>query len=330
MIIIDTKNLMDRKDFRIIFMGTPDFATGTLKKLVEENFRIEAVVTAPPKPAGRGQQIHQPSVCTYAVSENIPVLQPLSLKDPDFIEQLSSFSADLFVVVAFRMLPEQVWKIPPSGTINLHASLLPDYRGAAPIQHAIIQGEKITGVTTFFIEKEIDTGMILLQDKVEISPDDNGGSLHEKLMNAGADLLVKTIDRIIEKNLTPVPQSTLIHDEKLLKTAPKIFREHCRIDFTKSVNTIHNLIRGLSPHPSAWAILKKNNIPSTIRIFRSLPEHTFHSYPPGSVISDHKNHLKVAVMDGFIHLLELQPESRKKMNISEFLRGTGNSSLHFE
>jgi methionyl-tRNA formyltransferase len=330
MIISDDMGLKTKDNFRILFMGTPEFAAGTLKRIVEHGFKVVAVITAPSKPAGRGRQIRHPEVREYASAIGIPVLQPVSLKDPAFIQQLASYSADLFVVVAFRMLPEIVWQLPKYGTINLHASLLPQFRGAAPIQHAIMQGEKITGVTTFFIEKEIDTGNILLQEQVEISLDDNAGTLQDKLMATGGHLLIRTIEGIMAGTLNPLPQSDLIHDEKILKTAPKIFREQCRINFHQSVNQIYNLIRGLSPAPGAWCVIHRNNHSSTLRVYRSSPEPSDHQFNPGTFITDHRSYLKVAVPDGFIHLLEIQPESRNKMIISEFLKGLGKTDLLFE
>ncbi|HCO66918.1 MAG TPA: methionyl-tRNA formyltransferase, partial [Dysgonomonas sp.] len=240
---------MNKKDLRIVFMGTPDFAVASLKNLVDNNYTIAGVITMPDKPAGRGHKLQYSAVKQYALDNNLPLLQPEKLKDESFLESLKSWKADLQIVVAFRMLPEVVWNMPRFGTFNLHASLLPQYRGAAPINWAIINGEKETGVTTFFLTHEIDTGKIILQKKVPIMEEDNAGIIHDKLMNIGAGLVCKTVDLLLENKIDGIPQDNLISDENELKPAPKIFKETCKIDWNKSSASIHNLIRGLSPHP---------------------------------------------------------------------------------
>ncbi len=298
---------------KIIFLGTPDFAVATLKALVEAEFTICAVVTAPDKPAGRGMKMQMSSVKQYALAQNIPVLQPDKLKDDAFLHDLRSLGADIHVVVAFRMLPEVVWNMPPLGTINLHASLLPHYRGAAPINWAIINGEQVTGVTTFRLQHAIDTGNILLQEKVAITDTDTAGSLHDKLMNTGAALMVKTIKGIAAGTLTEEPQQELSG----LKTAPKIFTETCRIQWAQPTKAVYNFIRGLSPYPAAFTELQGRKI----KIFAATPEDTFHQYAPGEVVSDHKTCLKFACVDGFISIVELQMEGKTRMPVDHFLRG---------
>lgn len=305
---------------RIVFMGTPEFAVASLDALVKTGKKVVAVVTAPDRPAGRGQKLKPSAVKTYAVENGIPVLQPERLKDPEFIAQLSSLKADLQVVVAFRMLPEIVWDMPPLGTVNLHASLLPHYRGAAPINHVLINGETETGVTTFLLQHEIDTGNILFAEKVAIEPDETAGELHDKLMEVGATLLVKTVDALAQNSVTPKPQSSLIEGEqKELKSAPKIFREHCHLDWNQKVDDLHNLIRGLSPYPAAFTELNGKSI----KVFRSSKEYAdSQNLPaPGTPITDNKTFLKFSAKDGFIHVLELQAEGKKKMEVAYFLRG---------
>nr|WP_294874801.1 methionyl-tRNA formyltransferase [uncultured Pedobacter sp.] len=298
---------------KIVFMGTPDFAVASLNALVEAGFDVVGVVTAADKPAGRGQKLHESAVKQYAVSKGIKVLQPLKLKDPLFIDELKSLNADLQVVVAFRMLPEVVWDMPAKGTINLHASLLPQYRGAAPINHAIINGEKESGVTTFFLKHEIDTGDVIFSESVSINNDDTAGDLHDKLMDVGAGLLVKTVKAIEAGNYTeqPQPQS----DE--LKHAPKIFKEHCLIDWNQSGNKIYNLIRGLSPYPTAFTKLNDK----TLKVFKAEFEEKEPGISPGSFLSDGKTYLKFAARDGFIKFTDLQYEGKKRMQVDEFLRG---------
>jgi methionyl-tRNA formyltransferase len=298
---------------KIVFMGTPDFAVASLNALYENGYDIVGVVTAADKPAGRGQKLQESAVKKYAVEKGIRVLQPLKLKDPEFIEELRSLNADLQVVVAFRMLPEIVWDMPAKGTINLHASLLPNYRGAAPINHAIINGETESGVTTFFLKHEIDTGDVIFSEKVAIAEDDSAGDLHDHLMEAGARLLVKTVKAIAEGNYKEQPQSV----SGDLKHAPKIFKEFCKIDWNQPVKTIYNLIRGLSPYPTAFTELNGK----TIKIFKAQYEEIAPDVAPGNFVSDGKTFLKFASTDGFITVTDLQYEGKKRMMAEEFLRG---------
>lgn len=301
---------------RIIFMGTPDFAVASLKALIEAGEEVVAVVTGPDKPAGRGQKMHSSAVKQFAVPQNIPVLQPVKLRDPEFLEELKSFQADLQVVVAFRMLPEIVWNMPPKGTINVHASLLPNYRGAAPINHAILNGEKSSGVTTFLLQHEIDTGNILFFTEVPITETDNAGDLHDKLMVAGAELLIKTVNAIKEGKVNPIPQDELSSNQEL-KHAPKIFKEDCLIDWDKSTEEVFNQIRGLSPYPAAFTYLDDK----VLKIYSAEKEVVGHSEKPGSYISDGKTNIKFATADGFISLSEIQIEGKKRMAVTDFLRG---------
>lgn len=294
-------------------MGTPDFAVASLDALVQANFDVVAVVTAPDKPAGRGQKLNESAVKKYAVEKGIPVLQPEKLKNPEFIEELRSYQADLQVVVAFRMLPEIVWNMPAKGTINLHGSLLPQYRGAAPINHAIINGEKESGVTTFFLKQEIDTGDIILSDSVPIADDETAGELHDKLMVVGANLLVKTLRAIEANNITEQPQP----QNADLKHAPKIFKEDCKIDWNNQAQTIHNLIRGLSPYPTAFTVLNEKNL----KVFKAEIEDKEPGIVAGGFLTDGKTYLKFAAKDGFIKLLDIQYEGKKRMLIEDFLRG---------
>jgi methionyl-tRNA formyltransferase len=309
---------MNPKDTGIVFMGTPPFAVASLDALVKAGFSIVSVVTAPDKPAGRGLQLQQSAVKKYAVENNLPVLQPTKLKDPAFIEALKVLDAHLFVVVAFRMLPEVVWDMPPMGTINVHGSLLPSYRGAAPINWAVINGEKETGVTTFKLKAAIDTGNILLQDKLPISESDTAGTIHDKMMVLGANLLVTTLTGLINNTLTEKDQETIIdNDPTLLKHAPKIFTETCTINWTGDGASIYNLIRGLSPFPGALTKLDDK----ILKIFESAKEISSHANKLGSVSTDSKTYLKFACADGYIHVLDLQLEGKKRMKVADFLRG---------
>lgn len=303
------------EDLRIVFLGTPDFAVASLKALIEAGGNVVAVVTAPDKPAGRGMHLHQSAVKQYALSQNLPVLQPEKLKDPAFLEELATFKADLLVVVAFRMLPVAVWNMPPLGTINVHGSLLPQYRGAAPINWAIINGETETGVTTFKLQHEIDTGDILLQQRVAILPEDNVGTLYEKLMNAGASLLVTTAKGIAAGTLKEIPQADIPATE--LKNAPKIFKEHTHIDWQKPARDVHNLVRGLSPYPAAYTELQGK----VFKIYLSHIELAEHGKQAGAYDTDGKTYLRFAAMDGWIYADEVQQEGKKRMDISSFLRG---------
>lgn len=298
---------------KIVFMGTPDFAVASLNALAEAGFDIVGVVTAADKPAGRGQKLQESAVKKYAVEKGLKVLQPLKLKDPDFIAELKALNADLHVVVAFRMLPEVVWDMPAKGTINLHGSLLPQYRGAAPINHAIINGEKESGVTTFFLKHEIDTGDVIFSETVPIAEEDTAGDLHDKLMETGAGLLVKTVKAIEANAYTEQPQ--IFSAE--LKHAPKIFKEFCKVDWNNSVKIIYNLIRGLSPYPTAFTELNEK----TLKIFKAGFEETTPSVSPGMFITDGKSYLKFAAQDGYITLLDIQYEGKKRMMVDEFLRG---------
>lgn len=298
---------------RIVFMGTPDFAVASLDALNKAGFDIVGVVTAADKPAGRGQKMSESAVKKYAVENGLKLLQPLKLKDPEFINELKQLNADLQVVVAFRMLPEIVWNMPPKGTINLHGSLLPQYRGAAPINHAIINGEKETGVTTFFLKHEIDTGDVIFSAKTAITDEDTAGTLHDKLMHIGADLIVKTVKAIEEDNYTEVPQPV----DAELKAAPKIFKDFCEINWNQDNQTVYNHIRGLSPYPAAFTTLNGK----MLKIFKVLKETATPNDAPGTYQTDGKTYLKFATKNGYIVLLELQLEGKKRMLVDEFLRG---------
>ncbi len=297
---------------RIIFLGTPDFSVPSLDAIVKAGHEVVAVVTMPDKPAGRGMQLQQSAVKKYAVENNIKVLQPVKLKDPEFIAELQSLNADLQVVIAFRMLPQIVWQMPKFGTLNLHASLLPDYRGAAPINWAIINGETKTGVSTFFLKHEIDTGDVLLTKEVAITPTMKAGELHDLLMQVGAETVVKSLALIESGNTKGTPQG-----DDNNKMAPKIFKEHCLINFNQSGQNIYNLIRGLSPYPAAFTHFD-NKI---LKVYESTFEASNHQEPIGKMMSDNKTFLKVACQDGYIHLLQIQLEGKKRMKVDEFLRG---------
>jgi len=303
----------------IIFMGTPQFAVPSLEILIERGYLVRAAVTAPDKPSGRGLKMRESSVKLAAIANNIPVLQPSNLKDDELTERLRDFSADLFVVVAFRMLPEKIWAIPPMGTINLHASLLPLYRGAAPINHAIINGEKITGVTTFLIEKEIDTGNILLQERTEIGNNETAGDLHDRLMVAGARLLLKTIEAMTEGKVTPKPQGEIASREDL-PAAPKISKIDCRINWSQPAERLYDFVRGLSPNPGAWTSLNSGKKIVNIKILEVEIIADAHTLTPGRV-TELKNDLIVATGKGSVLVKLLQPEGRRVMTGPEFLRG---------
>ena len=302
-------------------MGTPEFAVESLKRLLENNYSIKAVVTATDKPAGRGKKIHESDVKKYATKSGLMVLQPEKLKDPSFISTLKELQPDVFVVVAFRMLPKIVWEIPKYGTFNLHASLLPHYRGAAPINWAIINGERETGVTTFFINDDIDTGEIILQDKTPITPEDDAGSLHDKLMHQGADLIMKTLQLIESGNYRLTRQSELIGEEQGLKTAPKITKQDCRINWNQQVDVLYDFIRGLSPHPAAWSSITDGGHHISIKIYKADMLKEDHSYKPGEILTDNKHYIHVAVKGGFIKIIEIKAEGKKRMNVRDFLMG---------
>lgn len=300
---------------RIVFLGTPDFAVASLKAIIEAGFPVVAVVTAPDKPAGRGMQLQETAVKKFAALHQIPVLQPEKLKNPDFLAQLRSYAADLQVVVAFRMLPEVVWDMPPLGTINVHGSLLPQYRGAAPINWAIINGEDQTGVTTFRLKHEIDTGDMLLQQVLPIGPNETAGELHDRMKEAGAALLVTTLHTLANGKLSPIPQPSMEHH---LKHAPKIFTETCRINPSQNCLQVHNHIRGLSPYPGAFTYLDGK----MLKVFRALRADDIAATPEaGNFYSDGKNRLALACADGWLDLLEVQLEGKKRMQTIDFLRG---------
>ena len=299
-------------------MGTPDFAVEPLRRLVEAGKNIVAVVTMPDKPAGRGHKIQFSPVKEYALSVNIPLLQPVNLKDPEFVEELRSYQADLQIVVAFRMLPEIVWNMPPLGTFNLHASLLPQYRGAAPINWAVINGETETGITTFFLQHEIDTGNIIMQEKIAIAPDDNAGIVHDRLMMLGADLVLQTVNQIESGNVASIPQP-----DGELKAAPKIFKDTCLINFNATAESVRNLVRGLAPYPAAWIELTDPAGNTTnMKIYEVSKELCTPSHPAGTLVCDGKKILKVAVQDGYIHLDQVQLAGKKRMPAADLMRGT--------
>ncbi len=312
---------MNPKDLRIVFMGTPTMAAYALMRLHQQGFNVVGVVTAPDKPAGRGLKFVASEVKKYALEHNIKVLQPEKLKSPEFIDDLHALQPDVQVVVAFRMLPQIVWELPPLGTFNMHASLLPQYRGAAPINHAIINGEKETGVTTFLLDKEIDTGKILMQEKMPILFNETAGHLHNRIMEAGADLVIKTINEIAGGNLKPFDQSKLITNPQQLNLAPKIFKEDCQIDFNKPCQQVVNLIHGLSPEPGAFTILKEGEQALFIKIFEASARQTHHKYNTRELFTNHKNQLAITTPDGFVYVKNLQVSGKRRMEISEFLRG---------
>jgi methionyl-tRNA formyltransferase len=300
---------------RIIFMGTPDFAVASLRALFESGFHVAAVVTAPDKPAGRGLRLMESAVKQYAVKKNIPFLQPVKLRDPQFLEQLKSYQAEIQVVVAFRMLPEMVWRMPSMGTINLHGSLLPQYRGAAPINRAIMNGETKTGVTTFKLQQEIDTGNILLLEEIPIGPNETAGELHDRMKEIGAGLVVHTIRGLLDGTLHEKPQR--VADPLTLKTAPKIFTADCEINWLEPVSKIYNQIRGLSPFPGAFTPFKDK----TLKIIKSHPEEKDHRLKPGEMETDGRKWLRFSAADGYIYVEEIQLEGKKRLLIADFLRG---------
>ncbi|MCI7430624.1 MAG: methionyl-tRNA formyltransferase [Bacteroidales bacterium] len=308
---------MTKQDLRIVFMGTPEFAVASLDALVSGGYNVVGVVTMPDKPAGRGYKMQFSAVKEYALAHNLPLLQPEKLKNEDFLDALRTLHADLQIVVAFRMLPEVVWAMPPLGTFNLHGSLLPQYRGAAPINWAIINGEQETGVTTFFLQQEIDTGDLILQKRTPITDGDNAGTIHDRLMSIGAAAVVETVDCIIAGTApkTPQPQGVT------LKSAPKIFKETCRVDWTQSCHQIFNFVRGLSPYPAAWSVLHTDDKTIDIKLFEVTREPAAHTLQAGQVVCDGKNYLKVAVADGFVKIESLQPAGKKRMSAADWLRG---------
>lgn len=303
---------------KIIYSGTPEFAVEPLKKLVDNGYDIVAVITAPDKPAGRGMHLRHSAVKEFALKHGLNILQPAKLKDTGFLESVRKLHADLHIVVAFRMMPEELWSMTPMGTFNLHASLLPQYRGAAPINRAIMNGEKETGVTTFFLRHEIDTGDIILSEKVGISENENAGELHDKLMHIGANLVLKTVELIESGKASTHPQQP----DTPLKTAPKIFKDDCRIDWNKSAYEIFNQIRGLSPYPGAFTtLISKEGKETGLKIFKSVKTESDIKTTPGEITSDQKNYVRIGCANGNIEITEVQLEGKRKMNIQEFLRG---------
>jgi len=303
------------RPLRILFMGTPDFAVAILDRLIQNNHTVVGVVTAPDKPAGRGRKLHESSVKKYAKSQNIPLLQPSNLKDVDFQQELKALNANLHIVVAFRMLPKSVWNMPTHGTFNLHASLLPAYRGAAPIHWALINGEKTTGVTTFFIDDKIDTGAMILQKEIAIAPDEIVGTLHDKLMYLGASVVEDTL-RLLEKG----PVQTTVQPIAAEKTAYKLYPHNCKIDWTQPLETIYNKIRGLNPFPAAWCTIHNGDEELTAKIYGVSKEEMAHEYPFGTILADKKN-LKVAVQKGYLCIHELKLAGKKKMDTQSLLNG---------
>lgn len=312
------------KDLRIVFMGTPDFAVGILDAVYKAGHTIVGVITAPDRPAGRGRKLNQSAVKKYALENGLTILQPTNLKNPDYIQELTALKANLQIVVAFRMLPKIVWQLPEFGTFNLHASLLPEYRGAAPINWAIMNGETKTGVTTFFIDEKIDTGAILLQEETPIFPNENAGSLHDRLMLLGADTVVKTVERIQEGDSSTILQE----NSKDLKLAYKLERETCKIDWNLSIETIHNFIRGLSPYPAAWTTLHNDEETVTMKIFKVEIEKITHKLKVGELMHD-KKEIKVAVKEGYIKLIEIQLQGKKRMPSRDLLNGLNLSKNAF-
>lgn len=313
---------MEKKALRIVYMGTPEFAVESLKCLIEGGYNVVGVVTMPDKPMGRhGSVLRASAVKEYAVAQGLPVLQPEKLKDEQFLAELRALKADLQIVVAFRMLPEVVWDMPRLGTFNLHASLLPQYRGAAPINWAVMNGDKETGITTFFLQHEIDTGKVIQQERVSIEPTDNVGVVHDKLMYLGGKLVIETVDAILEDRVVSIPQEEMITDEPL-RPAPKIFKETCRIDWGAPTQRIYDFIRGLSPYPAAWTLLKiEGQKEKNLKIYDSKPVFESHEYAVGEVVTDQKSFFRIATIDGFIEVNRLQVAGKKQMEITDFLRG---------
>ncbi|MFM2206657.1 MAG: hypothetical protein RL213_632 [Bacteroidota bacterium] len=316
---------------RIVFMGTPEFSVPSLEALLKAGFRVVGVVTAPDKPSGRGLKLTPSPVKVFADKRGLKVLQPTNLKSPEFLSELSSLDPDLQVVVAFRMLPEAVWKLPRLGTFNLHASLLPQYRGSAPINWSIINGDTETGITTFLLQHEIDTGAILFREKTPIGPDETAGELHDRLMEMGAGLVVRTVSALAGGTVQAVPQEKIVDAGSSLRPAPKLNRDNIRIDWNKPAREVHNLIRGLSPYPAAYTFLHANtdDAPVQFKIIRTKPavESAGTSYAPGTLLAD-RSTLRVAAGDGLLEILELQPAGKPRMSVRDFLNGFRLSSAH--
>ncbi len=313
--------MLNKEAFRIVFMGTPEFAVPSLKAIIDAGYTVPAVITAPDKPSGRGKKLTSSAIKLFAEDQGIKVLQPVNLKDPQFLKNLKVLNSHLQMVVAFRMLPRLVWDLPPFGTINLHASLLPQYRGAAPINHAIINGESKTGLTTFILDQEIDTGKIILQKELEIGRAETAGELHDRMMTAGADLLLETIELIRQDQVKPLNQTELTAASGTLKPAPKIFKEHCLIDWNKPGIDIFNMVRGLSPFPTAYSFLNIGTDQILLKIYKTEFEPSSQTLETGSIRTDGKTFLKIAVSGGFIFLKEVQLAGKKRLPISDFLRG---------
>ena len=316
---------MKKEDLKIVFFGTPDFAVESLKRLVDGGYNVAAVVTMPDKPAGRGRQLQQSDVKRFAAERGLPLLQPVSLKDETFIEQLRSFQAQLFIVIAFRMLPQAVWQMPPLGTFNLHASLLPRYRGAAPINWAVMNGDTETGVTTFFLKHEIDTGDVIQQRSCSIGRHDNVEDVHDRLMLMGAGMVLETVDAIIDGTVNPIPQDQMLTAGQQPTPAPKIFKDTCRIDWNRPAEALYNHIRGLSPYPAAWTVLvdESGREVTTLKVYETgdpMPFATGEAPEPGTLKADRKT-LQVACGDGWLPVLQLQQSGKKRMDVDAFLRG---------
>ena len=317
------------KELRIVYMGTPDFAVAPLKALVEGGYNVVAVVTTPDKPSGRGLKVNESAVKRYAVEAGLPLLQPVKLRDEEFVEAFRALDADLGIVIAFRMLPEIIWSAPKMGTFNLHASLLPQYRGAAPINRAIMNGETVTGVTTFLLNPQIDEGAVIGQVKVEIEPTDNVGTLHDKLMSVGTDLVLETVEKLAAGDVKPIEQTDMECGE--LKPAPKIFKDMCEVDWNEQGVKIVNFVRGLSPYPAAWSILKRGEEELSVKIFKTSFEDKQHSYAIGTIVSDNKTYIKVACADGLISIEELQVAGKKRMAVRDLLLGLNlDADDHFK
>ncbi len=317
--------MMNKEDLKIVFLGTPDFAVESLRRIQEGGYNIVGVVTMPDKPAGRGHKLLHSPVKQYAVEHGLYLMQPPRLKADEFVDELRSLNADLFIVIAFRMLPEVVWSMPRLGTFNLHASLLPKYRGAAPINWAVINGDTETGVTTFFLKHEIDTGDIIRQERIEIKPEDNVGDVHDKLMMLGAELTIGTIEHIIAGDLRTIPQDDLLQGAEPTP-APKIFKDTCRIDWTQKALSVHNLVRGLSPYPAAWTeFVDGDTEPMSVKIFETKVVENRGELIPGKITID-GNSLMIDCADARIEILSLQAAGKKRMAVADFLRGSRFSS----
>ena len=312
---------MKKEDLRIVYMGTPDFAVEALRCLVEGGYNVVGVITMPDKPAGRGHKLQYSPVKQYALDHHLPLLQPVKLKDEEFLEQLRAWQADLQIVVAFRMLPQVVWSMPRFGTFNLHASLLPQYRGAAPINWAVINGETETGITTFFLQQAIDTGEVIQQVSIPIADTDNVGIVHDNLMMLGGKLVLETVDAIIDGTVKSTPQEDMLLEGEL-RAAPKIFKDTCKIDWNQSTKKVYDFIRGLSPYPAAWTELRNINGEAVVaKIFESEKQLEDHKLNPGTIVTDNKKYLKIATADGFVNVLSLQLPGKKRLKVDELLRG---------